>query len=90
MQSIKEMLTNWNTSRGERAKLQHAYIFVVVIGLVVAGLVGLLNDNLSALIVQVCLFALGVFLANVVMWALLYSLVIVRLPKRTNGTNGRK
>jgi fucose permease len=90
MQSFKEMLTNWNTSRGERAKLQHAYIFVVVIGLVVAGLVGLLNDNLSALIVQVCLFALGVFLANVVMWALLYSLVIVRLPKRTNGTNGRK
>jgi fucose permease len=81
------MLVNWNSTRGEREKLQHAYIFVVVIGLVVAGLVGLLNDNLSTLLVQVCLAAIGVFLANVIMWALLYSLVIARLPKRGNGAS---
>jgi undecaprenyl pyrophosphate phosphatase UppP len=90
MQSFKEMLTGWNTSRGEREKLQHAYVFVVIVGLVVAGLVGLLNHDVSGIIVQVCLIALGVFLCNVVMWALLYSLVISRLPRRTNGTNGRK
>jgi predicted lysophospholipase L1 biosynthesis ABC-type transport system permease subunit len=89
MQQFKEMLITWNQTRGEREKLQHAYVVVAVIGLVIAGLVGLLNDNLSGMIVQVCIFALGVFLANVVVWALLYSLVIARLPKRTNG-NGRK
>ena len=89
MQAIKEMLITWNQTRGEREKLQHAYVFVALVGLVIAGLVGLLNDNLSGLIVQVCLAALGVFLANVIVWALLYSLVITRLPKR-NGTNGRK
>jgi hypothetical protein len=88
MQNLKEILTTWNQTRGEREKLQHTYIAVVLIGLVIAGLIGLLNDSLSGLIVQVCLAAIGVFIANVVVWALLYSLVITRLPKR-NG-NGRK
>lgn len=90
MQAIKEMLINWNASRGEREKLQHAYVAVALVGLVIAGLVGLLNDSLSSLIVQVCLIAVGVFLCNVVVWALLYSLVITRLPRKTNGSNGRK
>ncbi|HSE60997.1 MAG TPA: hypothetical protein VLA88_01740 [Candidatus Saccharimonadales bacterium] len=85
MQAIKEMLINWNITRGEREKLQHTYIAVALVGLVIAGLVGLLNDNLSSMIVQVCLIALGVFLCNVVVWALLYSLVITRLPRKING-----
>jgi high-affinity Fe2+/Pb2+ permease len=84
------MLISWNTTRGEREKLQHAYVAVVLVGLVVAGLVGLLNDNLSGLIVQACLVATGVFLCNVVVWALLYSLVIARLPRRNGGNGARK
>jgi Flp pilus assembly protein TadB len=90
MQAIKEMLINWNATRGEREKLQHTYIAVALAGLVIAGLVGLLNDTLSSLIVQICLIALGVFLCNVIVWALLYSLVITRLPRKTNGGGTKK
>ncbi len=82
MQAIKEILVNWNQTRGEREKLQHAYIAVTLLGLVAAGLVGLLNDNLSSLILEVCKTAAGVFLINVIVWALLYSLVVTRLPRK--------
>lgn len=83
IQSFKEMLINWNAEHGERAKMQHAYVFVALVGIVLAGLVGLLNYELSQIIVTISLASLGIWLANVLMWALLYSLVIVKLPKKT-------
>jgi len=84
--SFKEMLTQWNAEYGERAKLQHAYLVTAVVGIVLAGLVGLLNRDLSQLVVLVSLASVAVWLANVLAWALLYSLVLVKLPKK----NGRK
>lgn len=81
MQSFKEMLIQWNTEHGERTKLQHTYLFVAIVGIVLAGLVGLLNRDLSQIIVGVSLASLSVGLANLLVWALLYSLVIVKLPK---------
>ncbi len=82
IQSFKEMLSNWNAEHGERAKLQHAYIVAAIVGIVLAGLVGLLNRDLSQVIVTVSLASLAIWLANVLVWALLYSLVIVKLPKK--------
>ena len=81
IQSFKEMFIQWNTEHGERTKLQHAYLFVAVVGIVLAGLVGLLNRDLSQIIVGVSLASLAIGLANLLVWALLYSLVIVKLPK---------
>lgn len=82
IQSFKEMLINWSAQHGERAKLQHAYIVAAVAGIILAGLVGLLNRDLSQLIVTISLASLAIWLANVLVWALLYSLVIVKLPKK--------
>lgn len=82
IQSYKEMLVNWSAEHGERAKLQHAYVVVALVGIVLAGLVGLLNHELSHVIVTVSLASLAVWLANVLVWALLYSLVLVKLPKK--------
>lgn len=82
IQSYKEMLTNWNATHGERSKMQHTYVAVAIVGIIVAGLVGLLNREVSQLIVGISLISLGVALVNEFMWALLYSLVITKLPNR--------
>ena len=82
IQSFKEMLTNWNATHGERTKLQHTYVAVAIVGIIVAGLIGLLNREVSQLIVGVSLLGVGVAIVNEFMWALLYSLVITKLPNR--------
>jgi drug/metabolite transporter (DMT)-like permease len=81
IQSFKEMLITWNADHSERVKLQHTYVVAAVVGIIVAGLVGLLNHGVSQIIVAASLISLGIGLANVLVWALLYSLVIVKLPK---------
>lgn len=86
LQTLKEMLGEWNTRYSERAKLQHAYIVASLAGIVVAGLVGLLNYDTSQTILRYCFIGLGIFLVNAIAWALLFGLVIDKLPKR----NGRK
>ena len=82
IQSIREMLIQWNAEHSERVKLQHAYLVAAIVGIIIAGLVGLLNREVSQIIVGVSLISLGVGLANVLVWALLYSLVIVKLPAK--------
>jgi hypothetical protein len=87
--TLRDMLTEWNTRHSERAKLQHTYIVLSIVGIVIAGLVGLLNYDASRLILRVCFIGLGIFLVNAIAWALVYSLVVTKLPVRPT-TNGRK
>jgi hypothetical protein len=87
IQSIKDFLITWNADRNERAKLQHAYIVVALATIVIAGLVGLVDDAAGKFLVSIALFALGAFVANVVVWAMLYSLVITKLPSRKSTTS---
>ncbi|HJQ08316.1 MAG TPA: hypothetical protein VJ836_02415 [Candidatus Saccharimonadales bacterium] len=79
------MLTDWNARYSERAKLQHAYLVASVISIIAAGLVGLLNYDASRVILRVCFIAIGIFLANAIAWALLYGLLIDKIPRRSNG-----
>lgn len=90
IQSIKELLATWNIEHGDRVKLQHAYLVIAVATIVIAGLVSLIDDRTGQLLVNVALCALGVFVANVIVWALLYSLVITKLPSRKNNGPIRK
>ena len=87
IQSLKELLATWNIEHGERAKLQHAYLFIALATVVIAGLVGLIDDYAGQLLVTVALLALGVFIANVIVWALLNSLVVLKLPSRKPPTS---
>lgn len=80
IQSCKDMLAQWNAEHGERVKLQHTYVAAAIVGILIAGLVGLLNREVSQIIVGVSLISLGVGLCNVLVWALLYSLVLIKLP----------
>lgn len=85
-QAIKEMMIEWNSTYNERAKLQHAYIVVSVIGIVIAGLVGLLNYDASRTILRICFIGLGIVVANAVAWALLSGMILNRLPARRPNT----
>jgi hypothetical protein len=80
IQTFKDMLVQWNDKYSERAKLQHAYIVLSLAGIVIAGLVGLLDYNASRAILRVCFAGLAIFGINAIAWALLFSLVVNKLP----------
>jgi undecaprenyl pyrophosphate phosphatase UppP len=82
VQAIKDMLTEWNATYNERAKLQHAYIVLIIVGVVLAGLVGLLNYDASRAILRACFAGVGIVVANAILWALLSSMVLSRFPAR--------
>jgi undecaprenyl pyrophosphate phosphatase UppP len=82
IEALKDMLMQWNTTYGERAKLQHTLVVLVIVGVVLAGLVGLLNYDASRTILRVCFAGVGVIVANAVVWALLSSMVLGRFPAR--------
>ncbi len=86
IQTFKDLLIQWNDKYGERAKLQHAYIALSLAGIMVAGLVGLLDYNASRAILRLCFAGLGIFLVNAIGWALLFSLVVNKLPSNKRGT----
>lgn len=78
---LKETLTAWNTKNGERAKLQHAYIAIAVVLLVVAGIVGLMNRELGQNILVISIISAAMFLANAIAWSLLQSALLFRLAR---------
>jgi hypothetical protein len=82
IQTIRGLLADWNTTYSERAKLQHTYVVVGLVGIIIAGLVGLLDYDASRAILRVCFAGLAIFGINAIVWALLFSLVVNKLPKR--------
>ena len=81
-QALKDMMIEWNSSYNERAKLQHAYVVVCIIGIVIAGLVGLLNYDASRTVLRRCFAGLGIVVVNAIAWALLSGMVLNRFPAR--------
>lgn len=81
--SLKKSLYTWSTETSERQKMQHTYIATVIALIVVAGLVGLVNYHLSQNILAIAFLAAAVWVVNLIVWALLQSLVILPLDKNT-------
>jgi cell division protein FtsW (lipid II flippase) len=75
-------LNNWNATKTERQKLQHCYIVLAFVIVLLAGIISLFNADLGH---QVVLFALGsliAFGANAVVWNLLKSSLIEKLSSK--------
>jgi tellurite resistance protein TehA-like permease len=81
-ESLKNMITSWNTGTNERIKLQHAYLALAVILVIAAGVVGLINYSLGQNILAVAIASSIIFVINAVSWSLLQSALVARLPKR--------
>ena len=88
-ESLKETLSTWNTKNGERAKLQHAYIIIAVVPLVVAGVVGLMNRELGQNVLVFSIVSAAMFLANAIALSLLHSALLSRLSS-SRRTSSRK
>lgn len=81
--TLRDALSAWNKEANERQKLQYTYVAIVVALLVVAGLVSLVNYDLSQKLLLVVFAAAGLFVINLVVWALLQSLVLLPLERQT-------
>ena len=84
---IKQSLSSWNYQKDQRRKLQQAYLTVVFIGLVLAGLLTLLNVPQSRLSAMIAAGFAVVYLVNSIAWALLEAFVAPNLPKPESTTN---
>lgn len=82
MELLQSILTEWNKNTNERAKLQQAYVAIVITGVVVAGIITLLNPNLGHTIIVFTGFLFVAMVANAVVWALLKTFVVDRLKQR--------
>ena len=67
---IRDAIANWHT-KSELVRLQYTYAFVVVVTLVLAGLVGLLNQSAAWSILTVSWVAAVAFFVNLIAWALI-------------------
>lgn len=84
---IKQSLSSWSYQKDQRRKLQQAYLTVVFIGLVLAGLLTLLNVPQSRLAAMIAAGFAVVYLVNSIAWALLEAFVAPNLPKPESTTN---
>lgn len=89
-ESIKQTLESWNSTTTERAKLQHTYIGAAGVLLLVAGVIGLMNRELGQNILAVAVVLAAIFIANAVVWSLLQSALLLRLPAQRRQTQRKK
>ena len=79
MEELREFFKQWNAKSSEFAKLQHTYIVVAVIAVLLAGLTSLVNYRLGQSILFVAICAALVFIANGVVWAMLRTFILNHL-----------
>ena len=84
--SLHDALIEWNKATNDRAKLQHSYVALALIVFIVAGIVGLINYQYGQALLQIALVAIGAFLVNAFVWALLQSFVFTRLNAKSRQT----
>ena len=83
MKSIRTLLAAWNSTYTDRTKLQHTYLVLTVLTVIVAGIIGLINYQLGQSLLFLAIVLALVFIGNGVVWALLYTFVIPRNAERS-------
>lgn len=83
LQDFVDGLNQWNTTTTERQKLQHAYIALLFIIILVAGLALLFDFGSTYYLTYAATACLIAYLANAVIWHLLNSSLLSRLKTRT-------
>lgn len=79
-ENMKTLLIDWNATTSERQKLQHAYLVIAFAVVMLAGLISLIDADLGQTVVRVALVAVIIFVANALVWSVLLSAVITKLP----------
>ncbi len=79
---LMDSLESWNANKSERQKLQHTYLVLIVIVVLIAGVVSLVNGDLGQTIVRLALIALLTYSVNAIVWNLLQSSVLDKLSDK--------
>ncbi len=77
--NLISIVHEWNETTDSRKKLQHTYLTATVVLVVAAGIIGLINYDLGQKILLAAFISLVVFVINAVVWALVQSLVLLRI-----------
>jgi hypothetical protein len=75
-------LNNWNTNKNERQKLQHAYIILTILIILIAGIISLFNAKHGHSFVKAALFTTAAFTSNAIIWSLVQTSLITKLNTR--------
>jgi hypothetical protein len=82
LNALYNAILEWNRNTDDRQKLQHAYLTITIIIVLIAGLVSLVDPQSGQDLLIVSVAAAGIFLVNAVLWSLLDSVVLARLSNR--------
>ena len=80
--ALYNSLLEWNRTSNDREKLQHLYLLIVVLSVIVAGIVSLVDNTAGQDLLVITLAAGAIFIVNAVLWSLLDSTVVARLSGR--------
>ncbi len=82
LQDAKDTLIRWNNSTSERNKLQHSYLVITIIVILISGIISLINGHLGHQLTYIALASISIFIINALVWNLLSSIIIAKIPKR--------
>lgn len=80
--TLYNALLEWNRNSDDRQKLQHVYLVLIVLSVVVAGIVSLIDNETGQDMLLITVATGAIFLVNAVVWSLLESTLVARLSGR--------
>lgn len=83
IETIRQALITWNGNSSDKQKLQHTYLVLLFIVIFVAGIVALFSGDRSRELMYVALIIATTLVTNFVVWGLLKSTLLDKLPTRT-------
>ncbi len=83
LEVIKDTLNRWNVTKSERQKLQHSYLALTMVIVLIAGIFSLFNATLGHNVVLIAVIALAIFFVNALIWNLLQSTVLDKLATKS-------
>ena len=87
---FKQFLSDWNSGKNQRTKLQQAYFLIIILLAVTAGFLSLLNTDFGRALMLIATFIAIIYIFNGIAWALLDAFVSPVLPKQTVKTPRKK
>ncbi len=81
-EAAKKSLRKWNDKYDDRVKLQHALLVLASVGVLLSGLVALIDASLGHTLVIVSLMGYVLLIVNWIVWSLINSSVVLPITKR--------
>lgn len=75
-------LNKWNATKTERQKLQHSYLVLALLIVLLAGIVSLFNATWGHRVVLIALGSVAGFTMNAIIWNLLKSSLLEKLSSK--------